>query len=373
VKLDANATDAEEATDARPTVSDGAGGDVTRAYMDVGGSSSYLTPPYPFDTDGQAEASTPPPPSCLGVGSGIADCPQGDSCCKTSPVSAGVFFLSYDGVSTGYTAQTNQATVSAFNLDDYDVTVGRFRNFVSAAVAGWVPAAGSGKHTHLASGNGLTNSAAATPTYEQGWSTSWNANLPANAPDWDGALQCDATFETWTPSTGSNESLPINCVSWYQAYAFCIWDGGFLPSEAEWNYAASGGSDQRAYPWSTPPNSQTIDCTYANYHGASDGSDFCVMPGLGAINAVGSEKPMGDGKWQQSDLSGNVFQWTLDAYAPYVSQCSDCANLADPASGPRSIRGGAFDNGSDLLLASARNADDPATNNYSIGVRCARP
>jgi formylglycine-generating enzyme required for sulfatase activity len=37
-----------------------------------------------------------------------------------------------------------------------------------------------------------------------------------------------------TSSAGSKENLPINCVNWWESYAFCIWDGGFLPSEAEW-------------------------------------------------------------------------------------------------------------------------------------------
>ncbi len=48
---------------------------------------------------------------------------------------------------------------------------------------------------------------------------------------------------------GSNENQPINCVTWYEAFAFCISDGGYLPTAAEWNYAAAGGSDQRAYPF----------------------------------------------------------------------------------------------------------------------------
>jgi formylglycine-generating enzyme required for sulfatase activity len=78
------------------------------------------------------------------------------------------------------------------------------------------------------------------------------------------AVKCSATYQTWTDSAGSNESRPMNCITWYEAFAFCIWDGGRLSTEAEWNYAAAGGSEQRQYPWSVPPGSTTIDCTYAS-------------------------------------------------------------------------------------------------------------
>jgi hypothetical protein len=36
-------------------------------------------------------------------------------------------------------------------------------------------------------------------------------------------------YDTWTSSPGNNELKPIVCANWYEAYAFCIWDGGFLP------------------------------------------------------------------------------------------------------------------------------------------------
>src|SRR5439155_1159714 len=84
-------------------------------------------------------------------------------------------------------------------------------------------------------------------------------------------------------------------------------------------FAAAGGSDQRAYPWSSPASSLTIDCSYANYEPA----DFCVKPGTGAVNRVGSESPNGDGKWGQADLGGNVYEWTLDSHASaYGNPCS---------------------------------------------------
>ncbi|WP_438023210.1 formylglycine-generating enzyme family protein [Sorangium sp. So ce233] len=63
---------------------------------------------------------------------------------------------------------------------------------------------------------------------------------------------------------GENEARPIRCVSWSVAFAFCAWDGGRLPTEAEWNHASAGGSEQREYPWGNAfPNS-----TYAVYDAA---------------------------------------------------------------------------------------------------------
>jgi formylglycine-generating enzyme required for sulfatase activity len=55
------------------------------------------------------------------------------------------------------TESAGQATLSSYRLDRYEVTVGRFRQFVSATAAGWLPASGSGKHVHLNGGQGLVN------------------------------------------------------------------------------------------------------------------------------------------------------------------------------------------------------------------------
>lgn len=280
-----------------------------------------------------------------------------DSCCTTLVVDGGTFLRSYDGVTNA--DNTNPASVSTFDLDKYEVTVGRFRNFVTAWVNGFRPAAGSGIHTHLNNGMGLTDSSPAGG-YEQGWSNTWTAGNLDQKVYWDTWLTCDGTNSTWTSMPGLNETLPINCVDWASAYAFCIWDGGFLPSEAEWNYAAAGGGDaqgQRVYAWSSPPTSETVDCTYASY-------SACVTQ----VAPVGLY-PKGYGRWGHADLTGNLWEWNLDFYTSYAP-CNDCAYLSDTQQ--RSIRGASFNYPANQLFVATRVGDAPGVRYGDNGFRCAR-
>jgi formylglycine-generating enzyme len=338
--------------------------------------------------DGSADATMSDVPdaatfvSCAAGGPGLDNCGIlfNDSCCLSLLVSGGSYNRSYAVADGGAAADdaaspeagpsgTDPATVSDFRLDKYDVTVGRFRQFVralstAAGGAGWRPAAGSGKHAHLNGGLGLLSvggPADAGVGYELGWVASDDARLvPTDA----NLMSCGAA-STWNPTAAAAVD-PINCVNWWEAYAFCIWDGGFLPSEAEWEYAAAGGNEQLAYPWgSTAPgtgNQYAIyDCNY------DDSASLC--PFINNVAAVGVAW-LGVGRWGQLDLVGNEWQWNRDLFAAYVSPCTDCVSLG--AGSSRTIRGGAFDDSSSKLHPTYRGANDPSVRNDFIGIRCAR-
>lgn len=297
-------------------------------------------------------------PSCSGLASTCGS--AGTAPCCTNPlVPGGTFYRSYDiGTDSAYPNMSNPATVSDFRLDTYEVTVGRFRQFVNVGTGTQQnpPPSGAGGRTL----GGMAN--------QGGWSTSWNASLTASSAALVAAVKCDPQVATWTDAPGANESLPMNCVTWFEAMAFCAWDGGFLPTEAEWNYAATGGSEQRAFPWSVPATSLTVDCSHAN---GLIYTNYCANPVMGVANRVGSESPLGDGKWGHADLAGNLAEWTLDWYAStYGNPCNGCADLT--AATNRVIRGGGFGNNELTIRAASRASIAPTTRSIVIGLRCAR-
>jgi len=304
-----------------------------------------------------------------------------ESCCVSLEVPGGTYYRTYNTADStsgppdgGWTDDADPATVSGFRMDKYPVTVGRFRQFVNAwnNGSGYMPAAGSGKHTYLNGGQGLANSGSAG-TYEAGWdATDWN-NTTDIDPTTANLTSC-APYSTWTVSAGSQENLPINCVNWWEAYAFCIWDGGFLPSEAEWEYAAAGGSQQREYPWgSTAPGTACpgTGCQYAIY-GCYYPSGPGDCAGVTSIAPVGTTT-LGAGLWGQLDLAGDVWEWDLDWYATYVDPCTDCSYLTTTSS--RVVRGGDFGRPASYFLPPSRYSDTPTYRGTYIdrtGIRCSR-
>lgn len=314
-------------------------------------------------------------PSCDVQGDGTTSCGAAlESCCTSLEVVGGTYDRTYTNAGSGPVGAADPATVSGFRLDKYLVTVGRFRQFVKAWSNGarYAPPAGSGKHTSVNKGAGLANSGS-PGTYETGWVTSYDASV---APTNDN-LACPPTdagpspYATWTAAAGARENLPINCVNWYEAYAFCIWDGGFLPSEAEWGYAAAGGGggEEREYPWgSAALGTQDQYAIYGCLFPSSSAS--CSTTSPDNLAPVGTAAA-GAARWGQLDMAGNVWEWNLDGYSsPYSDPCTDCAYL-DPST-QRTLRGGAFSSAPPFMTAWYRGQDVPTDRDYAVGFRCGR-
>lgn len=292
------------------------------------------------------------------------------------PVTGGTFSRTYTNTGSGATAKADPATISSFRLDKYETTVGRLRQYVNyLAAGGALPAAGSGKHSHLNGGKGLADSAK-SGSFESGWDSSWNSNLPVGASavaNWTKNLDCSTgAYATFSETAGNNEALPVTCMDWYEAHAFCIWDGGFLPSEAEWRYAAAGGDEQRMYPWgSTAPGTASQYAMYDCYYPSGTAGNCTSLANVAKVGTAS----LGGGRFGQLDLSGSVWEWDLDVYAAkFASPCTDCATLSGGTD--RVLPGGGFHTGlMPYMLSSSRTSVNYATTyrgDYGVGVRCAR-
>jgi formylglycine-generating enzyme required for sulfatase activity len=272
------------------------------------------------------------------------------------PVPGGAFLRSCDAEcqTCDTTTRDHPASLGDFALDAFEVTVSRFRAFVRN-YSGVKPEAGSGKNPR-------------NPD-DHGWRAAWDAFMPDTREELEQSISDDpesedlcGAFGTWTSEPGENEKKPIACVSFYLAYAFCVWDGGRLPTEAEWNYAAAGGDEQRVYPWSSPPESSQIGPEHATFGQSED------YP-TGPIDV--GQLPAGDGRFGHSDLAGNLAEWVFDDYAtcyPTPDQCSDCGYSSVDAL--RVLRGGSFFSPESGVLAESRLASD-GIRPYA-GFRCAR-
>jgi sulfatase modifying factor 1 len=320
----------------------------------------------PFCSDG---ACTELQPSCDGLGPECGH--EGmDDCCAALEVPEGMFPMGrgtedcYDyptgctdgcpsdlGCSIDETPE-HDVSVSGFLLDKYEVTVGRFRRFVDA-YDNW-RAAG---HPIEGEGAGVEGT---------GWG--WWGSAAVDRADLISTLKCQWPTETWTDEPGPNETLAINCVSWGVAFSFCIWDGGRLPTEAEWEYAAAGGSENRLFPWgSVDPWTLVSDaggpCLFAN-----------ISNCLGTVSSVGSAYA-GQGRWGHMDLAGNVYEWVFDVngggrwYADPAASGMDVVNLDQD--GGRGQRGSDFDGVLGDMRAAARGPGSQGVADYN-GIRCAR-
>ncbi|MFO0562842.1 MAG: SUMF1/EgtB/PvdO family nonheme iron enzyme [Polyangiales bacterium] len=181
-------------------------------------------------------------------------------------------------------------------------------------------------------------------------------------------------FNSWNASDactartpGADPDLPINCVSVEDARAFCQWDGGRdLPTEAQFEFAATGRGREREYVW----GSALPDCTFASYArfrvpgsaGATFGNiDECTESGEGpSLGAMFEHDRTDEGVY---DLAANLGEWTRDALERFDRGCwarQRYGLLVDPvcdqSSTDRVRRGGSWGHASLVLSPNWRAA-----------------
>lgn len=319
----------------------------------------------PLDQPAAAVAATKP--SCSGNGAGIATCgPNGDdSCCRVASVPPG---------EAGATLKITKA----FDLGVYEVTAGRLEKMVDALGGDLRGAAQAGKLPGFDVANADKLPASRDNVDEElgpacafrgdprnyGARSWWSedvedavADIMSDDNDRAADIRKDATRDRM-------RAKPANCVSYYMAAAFCAWDGGRLPTDAEWIYTALGGSELRAYAWGAGKtgNRLVTDLNVSQNGGQGEAAftwpeDFPYFDnGMNAYHiAPPGRKPDGVGRWGHHDLAGNVLEWTADITGP----------------GAGIIRGGSWE-GHPAENASSAFVNYSLTRTYgSLGFRCA--
>lgn len=179
------------------------------------------------------------------------------------------------------------------------------------------------------------------------------------------------------PEDSTNDALPLNCVALETASELCHAQGGELPSEAQWEYAARGRGEARLFPWGSGVPSC---CT------ASIGREGVRVPNADCpgsdIEPVGSHTgspdcPLGDvSRDGLLDMAGSLSEVTLDNYRPYEHKCWTARGTwldplcRDADATLHTLRGSYFSASFATAMLVIRSQ---AASGATVGFRCAYP
>lgn len=183
------------------------------------------------------------------------------------------------------------------------------------------------------------------------------SNADFRACQADGGCEAPVLTNAFTRQNYYNDpafaNYPVIGVRWTHANAYCQWAGKRLPTEAEWEYAASG-PDNFTWPW---------------------GNEF--DPALSAASAPDTqpvdEYPDGASPFGIFNMAGNVNEWVLDTYDPTFYANSPAENPLNETSGNRIYRGGSFSNTDGSFYTTSRRYNKSiSTFDVDLGFRCAQ-
>jgi formylglycine-generating enzyme len=207
---------------------------------------------------------------------------------------------------------------------------------------------------------------------------------PAAISEWCGVddgdrrgehFQLRKHFGVWKPLSGT-EHQPMVLVSWLGANAYSLWANRrdmqpgarpsgecFLPTEAQWEYAARGPDWQR-FPWGDSPASPGLALHGLHTARRPYGRTLPLAP----VNAR-----LGMSSFGVHHMAGNVWQWCADNYAAEFYRSAE-ASLPNPyctrETGVRVERGGSWIGPAELLHSSYRRGRPPLARGRCLGFRC---
>jgi formylglycine-generating enzyme required for sulfatase activity len=304
----------------------------------IGGAAFFLGPRHASPTSGAstpvASVVAPAASASAALAPAPKGCPEG-----MIQIPGGSFFMgSDDGLP--FEKPAHQVKLEPFCIDEFEVTVSRYKACSDA---------GSCKRA------GATNA----------WSSISDKDRKAFDP------LCNIR------DPEGRAKHPVNCVDWEMADKFCREQGGRLPTEAEWEFAARG-PDGRKYPWGDDDpaamhlNACGKECVaWGAKNGVEEKAMYDVDDGFPNTAPVGSF-PKGASRYGVQDVVGNVWEWVADWYGDYTA--GELKEPKGPEAGEeRVIRGGAW-NGSfaSWVRPTFRYKDAPSKRSYGIGFRCAK-